>query len=436
VLRIPEGTKARRFKKRKEFYDVKISYDAWPLLIDRWAKVIEASENKRTSEANLRGFRNEIEWICKFISKLLMLDPTKIEDISVSYSGASIVDKNLEQIVCLFLMSLEQLKVIMLALKEEDDFVILNSLEAMGSIISAISNLYNQPSYRKVIVSMISEFDKPYSNVYPGYGSSGRNKLSHILKELNNMEFSIGEYPITKAATQLACMIMNDTYPPMYLLSLVNSIKEMRYNNKKDRIEIQANLLETYKQALLKFKTCMTKSNIELKNLQSDAFFGALKDFLNDADIEKLIEDTLELETSNDMEIENQDFQLYSHKLVYVNKLFNSFDDELSNEDILKIKNVISTSLECLQIILNLVFTQITMEKDKNFKEKFGFFHQHHIGHLNVVQYIKNALLSGVSLVSDLDDNRLLLTIASYVRFEDRYRCQTNVRNSEFENLI
>lgn len=42
VIRVPKGSRAKQFGKTKEYYDVKIKYDIWPVILDRWARTLEA----------------------------------------------------------------------------------------------------------------------------------------------------------------------------------------------------------------------------------------------------------------------------------------------------------------------------------------------------------------------------------------------------------
>ena len=443
IIRIPEGTSARHYSKRKEFYEVKIHYDIWPMLISRWEQVIEFSEDKHNSEATLQYCKNELECICRFVSKLIIIDPSKIEDISLAYSDVSIVRNNLEKVTGMFLKSIEQLKMILLFLKEDSEYVNKMTLNTIGSIISAISSLYTQPQYRNTVTECLShfeksidDFDKPYTNIYTNHGSSNNNKLNHMLKDLNNIEFSLGEYPVTKAITKLGAVIMSDPLPSHYLMNLLYCIKDMKFKHKKENLSIQLHMLETFKHALLKFTTSLTKSNMELKNLQSDGFVGSMKDYLNDADIEKVIEEALELVVNQNTGIRNSKIDLSSHRLVHINKMFSNYQEDISSKQLDTIKDVIATSLECIQIILNLVYTQLILEKDNSLKSKSTFLHQHHIGQLSVVQYIKDALLSNISFMTDLDDNKLLLTIASYVRFENSYLYPINTRTSDTNRVV
>lgn len=185
--------------------------------------------------------------------------------------------------------------------------------------------------------------------------------------------------------------------------------------------------METYKHALLKFTTNPFKSNLELKDLQNDAFIGLLKDFINDADIHTLIENILELTINDSNKGDSVSWLNHTHKMTYINKMYKNSGEKRSVEDSLLIKSAILSALECLDIIFEMIHTQITLEK-KTEREKFAFVHQHHLSHLRIVQYIKEALLNSSSFVTDLDDNRLLLTIAAYIHFETRYACPRDHR--------
>ena len=193
--------------------------------------------------------------------------------------------------------------------------------------------------------------------------------------------------------------------------------------------------METYKHALLKFTTNPFKSNLELKNLQNDAFIGMLKDFLNDADIHYLLENILELTINDSSKADSASWLDHTHKMTYVNKIYKNSSEKRSTEDTVLIKSAILSALECSDIIFEMIHTQITLEK-KTEREKHAFVHQHHLSHLSIVQYIKEALLNSSSFVADLDDNKLLLTIAAYIHFETRYACPRDSRVSPIDDHL
>lgn len=441
-IKIPEGTKVRQFKQRKEYYEVNIRYDVWAVLMDMWLGLLEYAKDRTNSEARLKQSRRDLESVCGFVSKLLTINPTKIEDINIGRTEASTLEKNLEEFISFLLQSLEQLKIILISLREESDIAIKKTLDTMGMILSAIGGLYSQPSYRKVVTERIGQFEKnindferPYSSIYSTYGTSGHNKLNHMLKELNNVEYSVGEYPITKAVSKLGSIIMADPYPSQSLMSILDCVKDLKYKSSKENLEIQKNLLETYKHALLKFLTSPNKTNYQLRSLQNDSFLATLKEFLNDADIQKILEETLELERNDLMSLDNLMLHDVTQSLPFINKIFKRYKEDLGSEDLEMIRTVVLISLECLHIILDLIYIQLIVEKDKEAKENLGYLHQLHLTHLGIVQYIKEALLNNASFVTDLDDNKLLLTIASYIHFENRYGCQVNKREPSLDGV-
>lgn len=123
----------------------------------------------------------------------------------------------------------------LISFKDDSDFVILKSLQAMGLILSGIASLYSQPAYRKVVADKLNtyeksmnEYDKPYSSIYSGLGTSSHNKLNHMLKELNHIEHSVGGYYVTKAISKLGCMIMSDPYPSKHLMTIFDCLKDLK----------------------------------------------------------------------------------------------------------------------------------------------------------------------------------------------------------------
>jgi len=153
-----------------------------------------------------------------------------------------------------------------------------------------------------------------------------------------------------------------------------------------------------------------------------------LKRFLDDSDVHKILEEVLELE-KNDIDMMSDEFNIENTKsLPFINRMFKNYQEHMNSEDRVLVKSLILSALECLDVILDMINTVITMKKDKNLKEKINCLHQYHMTHLSVVKYIKEALLSNSSFMTDLDDNKLLLTIASYIHFENRYSIPMNER--------
>lgn len=81
-----------------------------------------------------------------------------------------------------------------------------------------------------------------------------------------------------------------------------------------------------------------------------------------------------------------------------------------------------------------MIHTLIITNKDKSLKERSHSLHQHHMANLSVVTYIKEALLSNSSFMTDFDDNKLLLTISSYIHFEEKYSIAVHERNLRVED--
>lgn len=135
---------------------------------------------------------------------------------------------------------------------------------------------------------------------------------------------------MTKAISRLGPVIMADPYPPNKLVQVLDVIKELKYKMNSRNLEIYLNLLETYKLALLKYSTCPTKANYNLKAVNTDQFFENITRFLNDSEIQKILEEVLELE-KNQINILDQDFSLDSTKsLQFINKIFKNSQEHCS----------------------------------------------------------------------------------------------------------
>lgn len=102
------------------------------------------------------------------------------------------------------------------------------------------------------------------------------------------------------------------------------------------------------------------------------------------------------------------------------------------------LKSVICSALECLNIVFELIHTQISLDRNKGQKEKLAYQHQYHLTSLMIVPYIKDALLNSNSFAADLDENKLLLTIISYIDFETKYECPIDQRlgDDEFDSSL
>ncbi|CAI2379389.1 unnamed protein product [Moneuplotes crassus] len=433
---VPEGTKARVFPLRREFYELKIKYDLWPALFSRWKQSILRSGDRDNSEGALRYYKDEIESISSFVSQILLINPAHCEILKIEHDVVSF-ERNIKTIVNLLLRSLNQIKVLEQILKDDRQSEIEETLRSLSLIISAIGSLYSIPSARSCISECLNKFEKdlidtekPYGNTYTVYNHSHHNRLIHLFKELNELEwnYSRGNYHVTKAICGLGPAIMSDPYPSSNLIQILEVIKEIKYRMNRANLEIYLNLLETYKLALQKFQTCPTKANLNLKNVQKDKFFHTIRSFLDDCDIQKILEEVLEIDTNN-VNILSEGYPFKSsERFLYINKILKKYQDECTAEDKLIIKSLVLSALECLNIILEMIHTVTIVKKDKNISKMSKGIHQYHMINLRIVNYIKEALLANSSFMTDLEENKILLTVAHYINFESRHSLPTDER--------
>lgn len=176
------------------------------------------------SVAKMNTFEIQLQYFVKFVSKLLILTPETVEFINPNLSDVSYVKNSVEKITELLLRSLERLKV-MLHLYKNDPYM---SLEAISMIIKAIGSMYTRHSYRKYISDILDLFEENtedhgrllLSTSYHSYGG-GSNKLFQMLKELSNIESSIGAYSVTKAISKLGSIIMKDPSPSQNFMKIL-----------------------------------------------------------------------------------------------------------------------------------------------------------------------------------------------------------------------
>lgn len=112
-------------------------------------------------------------------------------------------------------------------------------------------------------------------------------------------------------------------------------------------------------------------------------------------------------------------------RLNFVNKLYDTLRDNLKIQDKKMLKKVIQSALECMNIILDLIHTKITVKKDANLNDKINSLHQQHICQLTIVSHIEEMFVPKSSYSTDLEDNKFLKTIASYIGFEYKYSMPT-----------
>ena len=273
---IPEGTKARRIYKGKDLFELDVKYDIWTLFFIKWEEILECLSDRNMPVARINVFEIQLQYIVKFISKLLILSPEKVEFINPNLTDVSNIKNNVEKITDLLLKSLERLKILLHLYKND----LHESLDAISMIIKAIGSLYTKHTYRKYISDIfdlfeenIEEHGRLLSSSYPSYGG-GSNKLFQMLKELSSIESSVGTYSVTKAISKLGSIIMRDPSPSHNLMKIFECVKSLKISKTLDNLEVQLNLLELYKHTLLKFTTWMTKTDIDIKNANQDQAFN------------------------------------------------------------------------------------------------------------------------------------------------------------------
>jgi hypothetical protein len=127
------------------------------------------------------------------------------------------------------------------------------------------------------------------------------------------------------------------------------------------------------------------------------------------------------------LELKNNESNIFSNsgttdmKLAFVNKLYNTLKDNLRIQDKRLLKKVIQSALECLNIVLDLIHTKIILKLDTGLKDRINSLHQQHICQLTIVNHIEEMFVSKSSYSTDLEDNKFLKTIVSYIGFEYKY---------------
>ena len=74
------------------------------------------------------------------------------------------------------------------------------------------------------------------------------------------------------------------------------------------------------------------------------------------------------------------------------------------------------------------------MLKDKDKNSKLSFSHEFHIKDLEIVQVIYNDIISESSILTDVDENKLILTLISYINFEHNYQIINYQDRNDSEN--
>lgn len=173
----------------------------------------------------------------------------------------------------------------------------------------------------------------------------------------------------------------------------------------------------------MKFLTNPTKAVLEMKDISNDSFFANLKEFLNEAEIDSILNIVLEIEPHDSYPLNDLDSLPFSIGLKYVNKLFLSKSKGMSDKMRFKLQSVISMALETLSVILSLVYVHHITLKKKDANKKWSYYHQFHTRDLDAVTLIKDSILSESSLLTEIDENKIIFTILSYINFERKYKC-------------
>ena len=95
-------------------------------------------------------FEIQLQYIVKFIIKLLILSPDKIEFIYPNLADVSNIQNNVEKITDMFIKSLKWLKILFHLYKNN----LHESLDAISIIIKAIGGLYTKHLYRNFITKI------------------------------------------------------------------------------------------------------------------------------------------------------------------------------------------------------------------------------------------------------------------------------------------
>ena len=111
-------------------------------------------------------------------------------------------------------------------------------------------------------------------------------------------------------------------------------------------------MLEIYKHCLTKFTTNTNKAQIDLKEVDRDPLFSQLKDLLNNAEIDNILNEVLEIEINQNFEYVLNRNKMQFSKLKYVNKQFMMRSEKLTPESRIELYKVISSALDLFYVIL------------------------------------------------------------------------------------
>jgi hypothetical protein len=147
-----------------------------------------------------------------------------------NYEEVVSLEANVWHILVLLLESLNHLKnMSIIAQREDSEMDVINSLESIGMIITAIANLYMDPTYTHVVAKCLDSFENNLTSANNRFGNmeykrTSHNKFIYLLEELKNIEYkySSKDYFITKAISKLASVILADPYPSKNLIPIIS----------------------------------------------------------------------------------------------------------------------------------------------------------------------------------------------------------------------
>lgn len=295
----------------------------------------------------------------------------------------------------------------------------------LALILDSIRVLIEHKFANETIEALVNFNDSTSSQIISsaGYSAYTTSNNGYFEKFLKDVELPDGQRLVSKAFTKLCSAIMKNSYPNHGLMSIVRCLKEIKGSKDYNNLEIYTNLLCVYKHTLMKFTTSQTKAVIEMKDISSDHFFRGLIEFLNDGEIEKILNEVLEIHANSSYTFSlNNELSEYAH-LKYINKLFLLKAKTLNENTKQELHSVIFSALDLLNVILELIHSQYEVSKSKEKQSKLCYYHQFHSKGVEILNLIKSSILSESSLISDVDENKLIFTITQYINFEVLYKC-------------
>ena len=369
----------------------------------------------------------ELVQIVKFISKLLILNPDLIEDFDTDAHDNTDIFENVKCVVDKLMRSLEFLQHV--NKNDEYDFALAIILDCIRVLI--------ENKFKNEVATILVDFNQSSdSSIHynKGRGSYMMSRHGFFEKFLRDVELPSGKRLVSKAFVKLWASIIKNPYPTQEMINIVNWIKDIKYSKNEENYEIYGSLLEIYKHCLIKFTTNTSKAQIDMKEVDRDPLFSQLIDLLNNTEIDNILNEVLEIEINQNYEYVFNREQMQFSKLKYVNKQFLKRFERFSPENRLEFCKVISAALDLFYVILEWVYIYYKMLKDKDKNSKLSFSHEFHIKDLEIVQVIYNDIISESSILTDVDENKLILTLISYINFEHNYQMINYQDGNDSEN--